>query len=542
MKNKNLIKLAFSSAAVISPVAIFASCTTTVNSADRTKEDTDLNSAESKNFIEQKLIQTILVDNWYKEATAGLDKEIDKADSKFYAAAKQAFDFYQNAELKKNSSFTTKLVSDLKAKNALNSTEIKAFELEMGPNKTFSEDSFKLLYKNTLTGIRSQVDKMVLSLNFLTNQENIKNSKRYKDYIKQEHSNYTQRRAYQSTNPETKDFFLKTLLLEKQPAQVWKFESSNNQNDISTYAALQLKDETTFNAIVSVDPRNTANTQVVKDFELLGIKDNAEIKKLLSYKGILYNQGSNSKGDLSYDVDTLKRQADVKTGFVDEINRLVYSKEDLAAASEWKGKKQLSIKLKDSFNKKDSSKFQLTKDDLEVVKASENPDVTYTIERVRPNETTQLKRAEVLVKMVLTKDKDKKNASAKYYWIDINWQSELNPTYSPSIPEEGRELQTYPEYVNVINESYDKITSTYINKIVPLFDEVQTTGEGANIEKKLYFSLDNTPWNTAEQKTILAYSLYLADSSSVYSDIKKFFEDAGYKIEYKDELLKETTK
>ncbi|MGZ9431599.1 HinT-interacting membrane complex lipoprotein P60 [Mycoplasma sp. CB776] len=519
----------------IIPLSVVSCSPVEVESSEKIIQDEKLKKEVVKRFIETKYIETILTDKWFKNQN--LDQEFKNKNSEFYALVKKAFNFYQKQELKKDSTFTVKFINDLNSNNFLTTEELKELYTEVGPNKLFTEKGFEILFNNNNSDLKNNILKMVLVFKFLTSSESkdIIESNKYKTNSAEKNTNYNQRLAYQNTNPETKDFFLKTLLLEKQPAQIWKYESTDS-DDLATYNLLEIKDENSFNSLVDERFKNSKNTNKIQDFELLNVNDDIDLKQLLSYQGILYNQGSNPKGSFNYDVYTLKRETNIKSGFVDENSRIIYSKNDLAAAESWKGKKELPIKLKDSFDKT-KTKYQLTKEDIEVVKAAEHSDVTYTVEKIMPFESDSIqKRATVIIKMVLTTNKDQQHPSARTYAVDVTWDSST-PSYSPNISDAGRVLSDYPSSVKAISSDLTKISASYVNKIVPLFDENKATTKDNVTTYKTYFSLDHTPWNTVEQKEILAFSLYLADKNTLYEEIKKFYEDAGYKIEYKDSIL-----
>ncbi|WGI36790.1 HinT-interacting membrane complex lipoprotein P60 [Mesomycoplasma lagogenitalium] len=539
IKNKKLILSSLIISSFTLPVAISCSNNYSVNSSEKIKEDDFLKSQEVKSFIESKYVENILIQKVFKITSQSLTFEIDNNQGEFYKKAKEAFDFYQKQEIRKNPSFTVKLFSDLTSKNQLTGEEINVLKSDIGPKQEFGEQSFKILYKNPYSGIKATVDKMLLVSNFLINLDTkeIKDSKRFKDSIADSNTNYNKKTIYQNINPESKDFFLKVLLLEKQPGQIWKYETSD-ANYLTVVKLLKIKDATSFNSLINKQELNSDLTAQIKDFELLGVNDSLNVKDLYAYKGILYNQGSNVKGDFNYNVDALKKQAKIESGFVDEKTRLIYSSDDLSSSENWKDKKILALTLKDSFDK-NKNKFQLSKDDLEIKEANSHSNVTYTIERILPSETNQEKMVDVLVKMSLANGNNKSNY---YYWVNVDWTNAQSVKYTPTIAENGQDLnEQFLSEIPVLNEDSTKVSATYFNKIVPLYDEEVVKNENDKTTKKVYFSLNNTPWNSDEQKQKLAYSLYLADSTSLYNDVKSFYEDLGFKISYKDEVLNQKT-
>ncbi|UWD34325.1 HinT-interacting membrane complex lipoprotein P60 [Mesomycoplasma molare] len=536
-KKKKISSLLIGTPAILLTSYAITSCSSiNVENSEKIKQDELLKSEKTKKFLETKFLESILTSKLFTAYT-DLGKAFEDESGFYYKETKKAFDFYQKQELKKDKSFTVKMVNDLNSKNLLSSKELEELQKEIGPNKLFTDKGFKILFSLNYSEIKNDILKMILVKNFLLNssEQDIINSEIYKNYSSEKNTNYAQRNAFQNTNPKTKDFFLKTLLLEKQVAQVWKFESSD-ANDINSYNLLELKDENSFNSLIDERFKNAKTTNKIESFELLNANDDINLENLLSYEGILYNQGSNAKGSFNYDIYQLKREYSIKSGFVDENTRIIYSKNDLKSADNWKGKKELSIKLKDSFDK-NKNKFQLTADDLEFENQASHSEVTYSVASILPFESESLqKRAYVIAKMVLTSEKDSKSPSSRFYIVEINWDGNEN-TYSPKIASEGREIQNFPSFVKVINNDFTKISATYLTKIVPIYDEIVDTTKDNVVSYKRYFSLNNTPWNSDSQKEILAFSLYLADKKSLYNEVEKFYNQAGYKIEYKDDLL-----
>lgn len=532
MHKKQKIKLFLSSLTPVSTIPFLIACGTTVTSPEKIKEDELLVSDKTKKFIELKYVENILLNKIYNKENKELLVQFNDSNSKFYKDAFAAFDFYQKFQVNKNPSFTTDFVSKLKKDNLISQDEVDVLSREMGPNKYFSEASFKYIYFNVNTEIREVVNKMLFVKNFLTNltEEEIKNSKRYKNNSADSNNNYNQREIYKSISSKNKNFFLNALLLEKQPAQIWKFESSNS-NDINTYSQFKIKDEKTFNSLIDDRNFNTANTTKEQEFEKIGVNDSLNTSALLAYKGILYNQGSSAKNDFNYYVDVLKNQGQIKSGFVDEENRYIYSKIDLDKAASWKGKKEIAIKLKDSFDKK-KEKYAIQAEDFEFPKASENSQVLYEVIRIIPNKNESVKKGvSVLVRMSLKADTSIKK-SYRFYSIDVNWTND-KATYIPEISEQGREIKNVISEVKIVNEDFTKISATYMNKIVPLYNQKVVEKDKYNY----FFSLDGTPWENEESKTKLAFSLFLSDKDTIFNDVKKFYEEQGFTIEYKEDIL-----
>ncbi|MXR08850.1 hypothetical protein DR104_02445, partial [Mycoplasma hyorhinis] len=402
----------------------------------------------------------------------------------------------------------------------------------------FETPAFKILYNNLETGIAEIVNKLLLVKFFLLNQDSkdIKDSKIYKDGTSDKAS-YTTKNILESLDTNEKDFFLMKLLLEKQPAQVWKFESTNTI-DLATFAATQINDADSFNAIVLADAAlDSKTTQKEENFEFLNANDSIDLHNLYGYQGILYNQGVSSRNDLDYSLTHLKNDFKIRSGFLDDSNR-IFSQDQLSLYSKWNQVKLAPIKLKSTFDT-NKEKEALLATDIDIEADSNSlQNATYSVEKIYPSLITSNKKsADVVVKITIKSDNQKIKDNSYFYKVMIDWNNKDNITYTPQINKDGEKLpQEVPASIVSLSSDASKISISYVNKIVPLFDKVVT--DEKTKETKRYFSLDNTPWSSLEQQEILAFSLFLADQNLIFNDVKSYFENMGYKINVKDSVIK----
>ncbi|WP_033160870.1 HinT-interacting membrane complex lipoprotein P60 [[Mycoplasma] collis] len=528
---KNKLNKIFVSGILLTPF-ILSSCSQTVSSSSKIIEDEKLKSNEVKEFLENKVVEQILMDKWYK-SDKNLAQQFLDSNSQYYKDAKNAFEYYQNFNLKTNDNFTSKIITDLIGKNLVKDNEIQTLLNDAGPQKIFSENSFKILFNISESQISSKINKMLLNLNHLSNinKEDIQSSKIYKDAFDETKNQFNQKEIFENIDINSKDFFLINLLLNKKVAQTWSYKSED-PSDVHTLKFVTVKDENDFNFFIPKDKQNLETTKLIKDFELYKLNDSIDVKKLFGYKGLLYNQNGFSKYGVSYRINELKKQPYIKSGFLDTNTLKFVSKKDLESANLWKDKKAFPVKIKSNFNLTKTSS-EVTKDDLEIKTSSDVSGVKYEIERIVPIASSS-NVVDALVKMTIDSNGKTYN---NYYWAEgLSWNSTTIFT-NTQYPENGKELSKLPEFVSFFDEQNDNsfLSLSYILPITPLFNKEVTQ----NKIKKIYFSFNETPWNTKEEKEKLIHNLYLADEINLFNEVKEFYEEKGYKLELVDSVLKQ---
>ncbi len=514
------------------------SCSYNVESPQRIEEDKKLQDKIVARYVDNAFVETILAQKVYKFKPSDIKANFNDTNSAFFKEAQQAFNFYQNYQLKQDQNFTYTTYSKLLKDQVLNSNDLKVLQKDLGSGSKFETPAFKILYNNLETGIAEIVNKLLLVKFFLLNQDSkdIKDSKIYKDGTSDKAS-YTTKNILESLDTNEKDFFLMKLLLEKQPAQVWKFESTNTI-DLATFAATQINDADSFNAIVLADAAlDSKTTQKEENFEFLNANDSIDLHNLYGYQGILYNQGVSSRNDLDYSLTHLKNDFKIRSGFLDDSNR-IFSQDQLSLYSKWNQVKLAPIKLKSTFDiNKEKEALLATDIDIEA-DSNSLQNATYSVEKIYPSLITSNKKsADVVVKITIKSDNQKIKDNSYFYKVMIDWNNKDNITYTPQINKDGEKLpQEVPASIVSLSSDASKISISYVNKIVPLFDKVVT--DEKTKETKRYFSLDNTPWSSLEQQEILAFSLFLADQNLIFNDVKSYFENMGYKINVKDSVIK----
>ncbi|MHA0306176.1 HinT-interacting membrane complex lipoprotein P60 [Mesomycoplasma ovipneumoniae] len=503
------------------------SCTVDVNSGARFDEDRKLSSNDVRDFVENAFVENILAQNIFKTGSNSLASEFTNTNSQFFTQAKAAFDFYQNYQISLDPTYSLKLIAQLQSTNAISSSDFALLSPQAGYNKTFNDQAFIVLYNNFSTGIAREINKMLLVKAYLTqlDQPNlIKDSQIYKDGISTRTS-FTSRQIFQNIDPNSPDFFLIHLMLTKNPVQVWQFESSD-PNSISTFSQLKIKDTNTFNTLLRSENINSRLTRKEQQFEKLGKNDDIDTALLLGYAGILYRQNA-SLGDLSFQFNDLRIQGQTKSGFLDPASNLLWSAKDFQNFNLINQAKMFPVELSPNFDRK-KTKDQVQISDFEIKIPAQIPGVSYKIKNVIPTKDNDANKFAVGVLVEISI-----NSSKFYYNVDVSWD-ENKVLYNPQINAEGQNLPKIDNGIAAVSSDLSKISVKYYNKLAPLYDKIVEE----NNTKQVYFSLENTPWNTQEQKTKLAYSLYLADQGGIFRDAKNFFESIGYKIESKDPIVK----
>lgn len=495
----------------------FVSCGTIVDTGVKAEQDKKLASQETTKFVQNAYIENILSHKFYPNGSLTLQQSFQDTNSAFFKASLAAFNFYQESEIAKNPTFSLELLSKLSENNALANTDLANLRTQAGWNKKFNTTGFITLYNNFSTGIREIVNKMLLVKGYLLNlnEQDITSSSSYKDAM----SGSGLKETYESINPKNSDFFLLELMLTKQPAQVWKFESKD-PIDITTLSQLRVRDVNSFNTFLRKgDATNNALlTKKEQAYENIGTNDKqVDTTKLFGYSGILYNQGSSTPlGDLDYSLNFLKSQGEVRSGFVDPKTNKIWSSAQIAAYSKINSTKVYPLTFSATFDKKKTN-TQITTSDVSINQAN------YSVVKVYPSSNDNNRSATAVVKINL-------GTTNLYYSIDFNWDDkQINQ--SPEFPTTGTQLMNLTNGLPSVNDNLDQINIRFVNKITPLYQKDATSN-------KFYFSLANTPWASDASKEKLAYLFYLADQNGIYNSAKNFFESQGYTIDVKDSTVK----
>lgn len=498
-------------------VVALVSCGTVVDTGAKIEQDKKLASSETSKYVQNAYIENILSHKFYPNSSLTFKQNFDDSNSAIFKDSLKAFNFYQDSEIAKNPTFTLELLNQLSQNNALANEDLAKLTSQAGWNKRFDSSAFITLYNNFSTGIRENVNKMLLVKGYLLNlsEQDITSSSNYKDAI----AGSGLKEIYQSLNPKNSDFYLLELMLTKQPAQVWKFESKD-PIDITTLSQLRVRDVDTFNTFLRKgDATNNALlTKKEQTYENIGTNDNSVVTtKLFGYSGILYNQGnSNPLGDLDYSLNFLKSQGEVRSGFVDPKTHKIWSSSQIAAYNQINSTKVYPLTFSPNFDKKKTN-TEITTSDVSV------NHLNYSVIKVYPSSGDNNRSATAVIKIALA-------TTNLYYSIDFSW-NDKQITQSPEFPDTGKQLMKLTDGLSSVNENLDEINIRFVNKLAPLYEKDSASN-------KFYFSLVNTPWASQDSKEKLAYLFYLADENGIYNDAKNFFEAQGYTIDVKDKIIK----
>lgn len=518
MVNKIKTKLLLTSLASVSLVG-FMSCSTVINSVERTNQINNL-LRNSDVFLDNKLLTEILNFEYSKSGTkTDTQKAFEDKTSSYFTESWAAFDFYQAYKLKNDPLYFVNKISEWAAKGYLsqdgtadsNLDTIK--KLQLGYNQSLTQDQFILIYNNANTLIQNDIKKMVIVNKYLTNanEEDIKKDKKYKDNINDKNT------FYHLINTATKDYFLKYELLTRKLIENWEFKNSN-QALLYVFSTLKVNSVDSFNYIQKNFYSSIIKTQ---DSRLkLAVNDNVDTTKLFGYEGI--KTSTNTKGDLDYSINGLKSQNTTLSGFWNIASDKIVSINDMKSADFFKGKKTVLPQLKTESKTKTSS--EITDSDFQFI--TENNDATFSIHFIIPDESKfaeNKKIANVVVKM-----QSKANPEYKFFYrVNVNW-NEDTIKYSPT---EAFDVPEIIKFINTLDAEKKSINISYINKIVPLFTERLLDKDATEV--KQFFSLDQTVWNSAEEKNKLSYSLALLNDNT-YNNAKEYYKSLGIEIKDKN--------
>ncbi|UVD81705.1 hypothetical protein NV226_00070 [Mycoplasma iguanae] len=521
MANKLLLKrsLTFASLPVISLITLVSCSAPELSGEAQQQKQIILNNYQS---LENNLLWDSILEYQYKndDENFKVSEAFKDKNSKFYKDAWEAFDYYQTVSLKSDPVFFIQKISQWASLGALSQDGTAESNLEtnqklsLNYGQELTPQQFDLIWTNTKTGIQEQVKKMLIVKEYLTNakEADIKNSTEYKDAT----ANTSISNIYNNVLTKQKDFFLNISLLKDQIADVWEYNDSN-AIEIATYSRYRISNYEDFN-VLSQSKQSLVNQR--QDSKIaLNTNDSIDTSKLFSYKGL--QKDKSGSGDMDYSINTLKKQYLTKAGWLDNTTSKIHSTNDLNKATFFNGKNEVSLTLKEE--SKTKTKFNITKEDFNLNTTSMDADIDYEISALYPD--FNLNSVEKVINVVIKMTSKQNTLWVHFYSINVDWRNETI-VYTPAT---DQKVNGYVSSLSVQSSDGKAIKMSYINKIVPLADEVVITGEGDNRKINAYFTLNNTPWSTDKQKTLLAFALVTLNDSYLNSALK-FFEDLGFKV------------
>ncbi|AIA29238.1 P60-like lipoprotein [Mycoplasmopsis californica] len=309
------IKYLLASPLIGAPFAVVA-CGQNVNTPGKIKQDEEITKTAS-NQLKKLFTHSVLLTE-YKIPFSDSSKvdEIyintfkDK-NSQLYKDSLKAFKFYALNKINTDQYYFAEKVVSWSGDRTLNPQEIKSLG-PIQPNTIPTENQFEILWINEKTGIRDELEKMLIVNKYFAISD--------KDHLKKMDKNfkYTKDIKY-----ELKNYLLAKYAVEKKFAQVWSKDPEKEADDsFFTQGYNNLRGADSFNAFWTYSNQ----PKIVLKNEIEHISGNEDDKKLYGYKGFKSNTNSYS---LKWDFESLKAKKYPKElyGYFDvNNNRLVNTK------------------------------------------------------------------------------------------------------------------------------------------------------------------------------------------------------------------------
>ncbi|MBN0919547.1 HinT-interacting membrane complex lipoprotein P60 [[Mycoplasma] gypis] len=533
-------KLFFSGLAITlaaaTPLA-FVSCKNDVDSNKRGTQNDVLNSESSKNIIlttyANALIETLYKNDVRANSGSFVDALFANESSAFYKDFSSLFKIYAQNKLQKDGMFFVNLKADL-VKKEVDVTGFNPNEWEIP-----SDSDMQFLFKNSAflsENIRLEIEKMVVVLNYLLKNRSelqvlSKDNNKDKDFEKMSKDSLKsqQKQMYEMLDSSSNDLYLIKYLLDNNLAQSWNYERKEDVQLLQSHAFVDSVD--TFNSLAN---KRAEDIQTSQDSKLiLDSNDSIDVTKLLGYRGVVkYN--SVKQNDMNYSVDALKNATQVVSGFVDPKTGKVYSQDDFEFSKILLNKIQNTpvVALKEA----SKSKTAYEVSDFEIQGASLKVGTQDTYDQ---NVEFNSKQYTVEYKLKLSPVKND-NLSRLFVTISIpNLKSRLSYDFVTEVISKQASVakpidsSLLPTYVNIFDETSKTLKGAYLTKIVPLAKDVTENGK-----TKKVFSLENTPWNSNEQKELLAKNIIFLDYQELYKTAAKYLQKLGLKISNSDTVVK----
>lgn len=340
IKIKTWLKL-MAPVAMVAPVAI--SCGATIDSAAKQDQDKKLKSPEVKAAIKQ-LYNENLISSLYgiKNISTNNEESLADENSEFYKDAYAAWLFYQGRNILNNITWYEQQIT------TWNSSGISNFQSQKDPNIKFSidltnpksENTFKALFLNTKSPIRSEIVNMLIVKRYLLNQKFSDVKKTLSDYDtllndEQKKTDAT-RLFYESvdvSDDKTDFFFIKYLVKDAKLVTQWKYSENPKLEVYLSGIDTSISSIKEFNDLI-----NNSNTKLRlmdknSGYDINGVTGaNADnLYSIQAFSGVV-NLGTTFTpiGDFDWSLDALKKsESTVKQGFRDVVTNILYTESKL---------------------------------------------------------------------------------------------------------------------------------------------------------------------------------------------------------------------
>lgn len=413
------------------------------------------------------------------------------------------------------------------------------------------ENDFKILMSTRGTLIYQNVLKLLIGeMYFLhSTKQLIENGTNYNKMIsKMTYVDYINTQAYVGLNNDFSTYMFKKYMIENSPQLLWSYSAEDYTTAVSPSSIVSTIAE--FNNLSVTKDTQLSTTLAPESTE----NTNNEISKLQAFNSCQFNANTDSKGDLSSNIDNLKMFGDNKGGLFDSKTNMLFSftelnaiKEILKYNSNSSNTSKLSIpsiNIKTASNSKKS--HSITISDLEVVWDNQNltPNNNVFTLTTNNNLTQELKinsisylpdkGEEKEINIVFTYSFQNGTSSTKhsfdYNFTISNWgnkDSSQENIFSKQYQFSGSESQVG---IKIFDNSTSLGISYYL-RFLPLWQSNGSILIGNNKwYSKGYWTFENTPWNTLDKQQKLVYFFVLSDSN-LFTNIQNFYLFNNYNVE-----------
>ncbi|MCV3733909.1 hypothetical protein OF364_01525 [Mycoplasma enhydrae] len=584
MKKINKILWVLAPSATVLPIAaISASCGKTDNS---TKKETPgfqsgfLKEATSKNQILLSIVNTYLGSFYQEEikllpeANRAPEKDpvlalINNKTSQFHKDIYNIFKFYANKEVDSNPQFFWNIKNDFVKLN-IDTTQ---YNPEIG--KLPSEDEFIFLMNNSkflAKNIRLQLEKLLVAkIYLLKSREEYKklslNDKGLDKYqvslekeMKKDSTSSTKKDIYNALDFSASNLYLIKYLVENSLIQKWSF--SDDQNMDLREGKTNVKSFEDFNNLARYNPSEKPKfdyNPAAKHPEYIlktGASENYDLKNLRAYNGIITNK--ESSGDLSTSIYTIQRHKSPIFGFLDPKTQKVYDqdhfkfREILKTADKWPAllasaqlkAKQDKVNKDTSFSAKDVEFIGLvrdTKNEKLFTKTVVVNSIVYTLQFEINSSIKFTGEKDGVLRVPVTLN-IKELAKRHEISLNIDLEYKTNKFIDQT---EGKKynLDKLPAHVTMISKDGKKIEAAYVVKIAPSYLKKSIKDNEGKTKEKSIFSLEETPWNYADQQDILANHIVLTQGDTLFREVNKYITgNLGFKLESQNKTISDILK
>ncbi|TPR54674.1 HinT-interacting membrane complex lipoprotein P60 [Metamycoplasma neophronis] len=564
MKKIKLFAPLLAPLAIIPTVAVAISCQkNTDTNGNAGNQENVLKDTLTKNQILTTITNTYL-SSFYQSEFQLLDENSKKSDpilallnlnnSELYKTAWNIFQFYAANKLQENSQFFWNL------KSAYINANIDTSTFNPAPFTIPSESDFRFMLQNSnliSNNIRLDIQKLLLAqIYLLKNRDDYRalanNDKGQDKYqlslaskMNDKDTPYLQKDIYASLDLADNSLYLIKYLIDNPLLESWSFTDNREMNlrwgkaNISTFEQ--------FNSLASYNPSGRPqyelNPKATYPEQLIatGASEGEHVlENLLAYKGLIKN--SYTSGLLSGSLYGIQANLASVFGFVDPSNNRVYSQDSfkfaaILAAAQNQPKASASASLITKATESKLASFSASDIDFDgLTRDAQNASLfTKQLEVNGHSYDLQFEQKGIISFdgqiLTIPMRLSVKQLSANNYY-DFNAKLNYdNKTKTFSTPSEdiAYNLDKYAKDVDMIKDN--QINAQYVVKIAPLYQNKKVLDATGNEVTKKVLAFDNTPWESYEQKQIIANNIIVQNADAIFREAVSYFKELGFEFD-----------